>query len=198
MMRLSLRSRAERRCYCLQIVKILSIIFRQNKTFTTTETPQKSKVQNFYFWKKLMPEKLSRIWNDIFRSWKAPRKKSTEETQALVPDATDIQRFASSPPIAVPSSSATKKIPVGPVQFNSLGDGDKFIHGLEENHVSTKEQLFDLSLRPTSFDARKELKASLDSDLDMEDMILTSKKVQRMHFIGHYNFVNSKDFKVEK
>ena len=49
-MRLSLRSRAERRCYCLQIVKILSIIFRQNKTFTTTtETPQKSKVQNFYF-----------------------------------------------------------------------------------------------------------------------------------------------------
>ena len=139
-----------------------------------------------------MPEKLSRIWNDIVRSWKPPRKKQTEETQALVPDVPDIRQF-SSPPITVP-----KTIPAGPIQFNSLGDGDKFIHELEENHVSTKEQLFDLSLRPTSFDARKELKASLESDLDLEDMFLTSKKVQRMHFIGHYNFVNSDDFKVEK
>ena len=61
-------------------------------------------------------------------------------------------------------------------------DVDKFIHGLEENHVSPKEQLFDLSPRPASFDARKELKTSLESDLDLEDMFLTSKKVQRMHF----------------
>ena len=135
---------------------------------------------------------LTRLWNGI-RSWKHPRKKPSEETQELVQDVQDIPRY-SSPPIAVP-----KKIPNGPIHFDSVGDGDKFITGLEENHVETKEQLYDLSQRPTGFDARKELKASLESDIDdLDDMILTSKKVKRMHFIGHYNFVNSNNFKAEK
>ena len=51
-------------------------------------------------------------------------------------------------------------IPDGPIRFGSLGDGDAFIHKiLEEKHIETKEQLYKISLRPTSFDAKEELRA---------------------------------------
>ena len=47
-------------------------------------------------------------------------------------------------------------------RFGSLGDGDAFIHKLlEEKHIKTKEQLYKISLRPTSFDAKEELRARL-------------------------------------
>ena len=50
-------------------------------------------------------------------------------------------------------------------RFGSLGDGDAFIHKLlEEKHIETKEQLYKISLRPTSFDAKEELRARPQDD----------------------------------
>merc|ERR1712083_204650 len=114
-----------------------------------------------------------------------------------------------SPPIAIPNIP-NNVIPDGPIRFGSLGDGDAFIHRLlEEKHIETKEQLYKISLRPTSFDAKEELRARLQDDPENqlqspqsgseENMhFITSKKVHRMHFIGSYNFLKSDDFQEEE
>lgn len=94
-------------------------------------------------------------------------------------------------------------IPEGPVEFQSLGNADAFIELLQKRHIVTKKDLFDLSLRPSSFDPRDELKANLNNlmlhhSIDHEHChSMKSKKVHRMHFIGSYNFLNSDDFEEE-
>merc|ERR1712083_1135985 len=114
-----------------------------------------------------------------------------------------------SPPIAIPNIPHGV-IPDGPIRFGSLGDGDAFIHKLlEEKHIETKEQLYKISLRPTSFDAKEELRArpqdgqspqpqQQQSGSEDNMHVMTSKKVQRMHFIGSYNFLKSDDFEEEE
>merc|ERR1711874_474925 len=117
------------------------------------------------------------------------------------------QNMKTSTPLSIPQNHV---IPDGPIRFGSLGDGDAFIHKLlEEKQIETKEQLYKISLRPTSFDAKEELRARLQDDQEnqqqqphsgSEDIMhfMTSKKVQRMHFIGSYNFLKSDDFEEEE
>ena len=93
--------------------------------------------------------------------------------------------------IFIPNSA---KVPDGPIKFESVGNVDAFIKQLEEKHVETKRQLFNLSLRPTSFDHRGEFKAHVEFLEDQIIHFMTSKKVHRMHFIGSYHFANSEDF----
>ena len=125
------------------------------------------------------------------------RKKSRSHSEpAILPisGSDDGINPASSAPISIPKK---ENVPEGPIKFESLGDGDAFIKALEEKHVETKRQLFDLSLRPASFDPRDELKAKVEPFGDQLH-IMQSKKVQRMHFIGSYHFVNTEDFREEE
>merc|ERR1712210_117644 len=121
----------------------------------------------------------------------------------------DQNSASSSKKSSCPLSIPKKVIPDGPIRFGSLGDGDAFIHKLlEEKHIETKEQLYKISLRPTSFDAKEELRARPQDDQSPQPQqqlgseenmhVMTSKKVQRMHFIGSYNFLKSDDFEEEE
>jgi hypothetical protein len=98
------------------------------------------------------------------------------------------------------NETSSSQVPDGPIQFRSVGNCDAFIHKLEENHVDTKEQLFNLSRRPFGFDSRYEFKAnSVENNQDIENhrddqQCLTIKKCHRMHFIGSYKFLNINNF----
>lgn len=117
----------------------------------------------------------------------------------------DAEDETGSEPPPIESNSVVSKpisiqaVPEGPVQFESVGDGDAFIHKLlVEKHIETKEQLFAMSLRPTSFDYRDELKAKLEAGKghhhEGDHQVMTSKKMPRMHFIGSYNFAKAENF----
>ena len=70
-------------------------------------------------------------------------------------------------------------------RFGSLGDGDAFIHKLlEEKHIKTKEQLYKISLRPTSFDAKEELRARPQDDQSPQPQQQQSGFFRTLFFIS--------------
>lgn len=143
-----------------------------------------------------MPEK-NRLKNLLFSFFQVNEKKQSTIEEMKIMQTHSEKKMVSTPPIPI-----QKIPPEGPIQFESLGDGDAFIHKLlEEKHIETKEQLFQISLRPTSFDPKDELKAKIGSNGDEYNgnfCLKTSKKVHRMHFIGSYNFLNSENFEEDQ